>query len=226
MNLNLGFLLLWNIAKNPKVGEMNVTSFHSSVETNCPVIINLRWYISVQRFRFPWLIEVINPNAMKTTFARRETNKTLYKVTILTGLVVGTLDIIAAIVHTLMRGGDPVIMFRFIASGVFGTRAFSGGAAFALYGLAFHYAIAMLWTILFFIIFARMNVLSRNTIVTGIGYGLFVWVMMTFVVLPLSNTPPLPFSIQSAVIGALILILAIGLPLSFSASRYHAQNHS
>jgi hypothetical protein len=141
---------------------------------------------------------------------------------LMAGLLVGTLDILAASIQTLINGRNPVGMLKFIASGVFGKAAFSESNEFAFYGLFFHYVIAMGWTVLFFTLFPKLKFLSKNKILTGFVYGVFVWVCMSRIVLPLSSTPPLPFSIAGAIKSALILVVAIGLPLSFIASRYYS----
>ncbi len=138
------------------------------------------------------------------------------------GLLAGTLDITAASVQTLINGRSPVAMLKFVASGVFGAASLTGGTAFAFYGLFFHYCIAMAWTVVFFLIYPKFTFLSRNRVVTGIGYGLFVWLAMSQVVLPLSNTPAFPFRISGAIIAALILMVAIGLPLSFMAHKFYS----
>jgi hypothetical protein len=38
---------------------------------------------------------------------------------------------------------------------------------------------------------------------------------MNIAVLPLSNTPPLPFVVSKAIIAVLILILCVGIPIAF-----------
>lgn len=139
---------------------------------------------------------------------------------VLAGLVVGTLDIFAAIVLTLLRDGNPLGMLRFIASGVFGAESFSGGWLYALYGLVLHYCIAMIWTLIFFFIVGRIGSAHRHRIIAGILYGIVVWLAMNMVVLPLSNTPPLSTNLASALIGMMVLIGAVGLPLAFLAARH------
>lgn len=147
----------------------------------------------------------------------------LVKTAILAGLIVGSMDILAAIVQTLITKGDPIKLFQFIASGLFGRQSFSGGVPYAILGLFFHYTIAIGWTILFFIIYPRVKFMTEFKILTGLLYGCFIWLVMNQVVLPLSNTPPIPFSVLSAVVGALILVCAIGLPLSFLAQRFYSR---
>lgn len=136
-------------------------------------------------------------------------------------LLVGTLDITAATINYWVGGGrEPVNIFIYIASGVFGSRAFEVGAPMAWWGLLFHYFIAFIWTTLFFIAYSRIGFMSRlNWVLVGIVYGIFVWVVMNRVVLQLANTPKGPFNVKGALIGCVILITMIGLPLSYIAMR-------
>jgi hypothetical protein len=138
------------------------------------------------------------------------------------GLLVGTLDISAAIIHFWINGGgNPIGIFVYIASGVFGKAAFEVGAPMAWWGLLFHYAIAYIWTAFFFLIYGRLDLSTRNWIVVGVVYGIFVWLMMNRVVLPLSGTPKNPFRLSNAIINCLILIGMIGLPLAYIGRRYY-----
>ncbi|MBL7852105.1 MAG: hypothetical protein JNN04_14480 [Cyclobacteriaceae bacterium] len=134
-------------------------------------------------------------------------------------LVVATLDILAAIVQTLAGGGNLSRLGQYIASGVFGRSAFEGGVTYALMGYVFHYGIAFGWTALFYVVYPRVNLLHRNWVITGVGYGMFVWFMMNRVILPLSNVPQGPFDLARATLACTILIVAIGLPLAWMSSR-------
>lgn len=146
-----------------------------------------------------------------------------YKTVFLTGLLAGTLDITAAIIHFLIRGGhDPVQIFIYIASGVFGQAAYSGNAAMPVLGLIFHYVIAFIWTILFFITYPRVSLLRKNKYISAIIYGAFIWLVMNLIVVPLSSVRQFPFRIDQALTGVAILIVAIGFPVSLIASRYFA----
>lgn len=135
-------------------------------------------------------------------------------------LMVGTLDILAAVIQTLINGRNPLMMLKFIASGVFGSAALAGGNNYAVMGLLFHYLIAGIWTYFFFFLYPRLRFLQENVWITAVVYGLFVWFIMNRVVLPLSSTPSIPFTVRGALISATILILAIGMPLAFMARRY------
>jgi hypothetical protein len=60
------------------------------------------------------------------------------------GLIVGTLDILAAFIqYAIKTGKNPTVVLKFIASGVFGKEAFNGGTMMNVYGLIFHFVIAL-----------------------------------------------------------------------------------
>ena len=150
-----------------------------------------------------------------------------WEVVVLAGMLVGTLDILAAFTSFyLSTGKNPIpAVLKFIASGVLGRPALKGGAEMIALGLALHYLIAFLFTIFFFWIYKRWTLLSRNWVLTGIVYGIFIWLAMTLIVVPLSNTPKLPPApIGKKIISILILITMIGLPLSYIAKRL-TKNH-
>ena len=82
-----------------------------------------------------------------------EKKSKLATVIVITGLLAGTLDILAAVIrYTIRTGNSPVRLLEFIASAVFGREeAFSGNAMMGIWGLFFHYLIAFTWTIVFFL---------------------------------------------------------------------------
>jgi hypothetical protein len=134
-------------------------------------------------------------------------------------LLVGTLDLAAAMIQTVLANVNIQRLFQFIASGAFGKEAFDGGWTYAIYGILFHYIIAFTWTILFFVIYSALDLSRFNKILVGICYGIVIWFVMNRIVLPFSQITPRPFDVTKSLIAASILIVAIGLPLSFIASR-------
>lgn len=139
------------------------------------------------------------------------------------GLLVGTLDILAAFIHYIIVSGksNPLIVLKFIASGIFGNEAFSDGNIMIIAGLILHYIIALGFTLFFFWLFPKLNLLSKNKILTGITYGIFIWLIMNIVVVPLSHTPDQPFDVVSAFINVVILVVCIGIPLSLMANSFY-----
>jgi hypothetical protein len=141
-----------------------------------------------------------------------------------TGLFAGILDGVAAeLLYFISGGKNPSIVFQYIASGVFGKEAFSGGTLMVVLGVAFHLFIASSWTFIFFLVYPRLPVLSRKKILGGIVYGLALWLAMNLVVLPLSHVRQLPFDAMRALTGIVVLMVAVGLPVSLSAHRFFSK---
>lgn len=142
----------------------------------------------------------------------------------LTGLLVGTLDGLAAVVNYLIVGGtDPSRVFLFIASGAFGREAVMANANLAWWGLFFHYVIAVSWTVLYFVIYFKLKNPPSGKYLNGIVYGLVVWLVMNLVVIPLSRIPEMQLSLSRSLIGASILIVCVGIPIAFIAHRTGAR---
>ncbi len=140
-------------------------------------------------------------------------------------LVAGTLDIIAAVVNYYIGGGrEPIKIFYFISSGVFGYKeALAGGKLMAIYGLLFHYILAFIFSFFLFIVYPYLKKLLKNSIIIGLLYGLFVWVVMNKIVLPLSNTPKMPFNWNNAIIAMLILMFMLGLPMALIMDKHYSK---
>ncbi len=143
---------------------------------------------------------------------------------LLSGLIVGTFDAVAASVFSYgFSGASPDRVFRYVASGIFGKEALTGGMSVAVWGLFFHYIVATGWTALFYFLHPIISGLSSSKYLTGIAYGLFIWLMMNFAVVPLSNVPPsvFHFTIRTAVM-IMIHMFVIGVPISFMANKYYS----
>lgn len=157
---------------------------------------------------------------MQVIVAKRNS---LFQRILWTGFLVGLLDMMAAmIVYIVTAHKNPLNILSFIASGLFGKSAFNGTASMLICGALFHFLISYFFTVLFFFSYGQLAFLRKNKIATAILYGVFVWCIMNLVVVPLSSAPQLPFNFLSAFRGLLILIGAIGFPLSFIASRNYA----
>lgn len=157
---------------------------------------------------------------MKETPVRRTHSSSLLFI-VSAGLLVGSLDITAAFLdYYIATGKGPEGVLRFVASGVFGKEAFTSNKVMIFWGLIFHFIIAFGFTILFYWLYPRFRFMSKNHVLTAIGYGVFMWIITTRIVMPLSNTPSLPFSFIKSLKAISILVLMIGLPLSF-LGKYH-----
>lgn len=120
---------------------------------------------------------------------------------VVAGLLTGLSDISFANATYFARRGtlDPARVFQSVASGLLGPSSFDGGMQTALLGASLHFLIAIIWTAIFVELERRSAwVRSRVTstgraLAFGYGYGMFIWLAMNFVVIPLSRarvTPP------------------------------------
>lgn len=145
---------------------------------------------------------------------------------ILTWLLAGTLDAMAASIQFyLVTGKDPRKVWKFVASGALGNKAITGGDDMVAWGLLFHYLIALSFTLFFFFLYPRIRIAAKNFLITGIIYGLFVWVIMNRVVVPLSQAPKIPFVPLKALIAATILVVCIGIPIAGMTKTYYKDGH-
>lgn len=149
--------------------------------------------------------------------------KPLLKTVLLTGLLVGTTDIIAAHVSVWIQTGNfPTKVFQYIAGGALELEtSMKGGLGIALLGMLFHYFIATSWTTFFFVIIPKLKFLHFNKYVVGFLYGIFVGAVMTFLILPLSALPASPFVFSKAIVGWCILGTVLGVPIAMSAYNYY-----
>jgi hypothetical protein len=137
------------------------------------------------------------------------------------GLFAGTLDIGESLIFNLMRGVSPATVFQYIACGLIGPVAFQGGSASICLGVVLHYLIALFWTTLFYLASLQLTIVRRHVVLSGLTYGLLIYLTMNVVVLPHSRVPySHPISTASIVNGVLALMLCIGLPVSIITSRY------
>lgn len=151
----------------------------------------------------------------------KQTNNALSSI-IPVWLLAGTLDISSALIWVAMRSGkSPVPVFNYIASAVFGQAAYTGGMPMIIAGLFFHYVIALIFTLVLFLLYTRIHRFIKNKIAVGILFGLFTWAVMNLVVVPLTRIKARPFNTTNAIINSVILMLAIGIPVSLVAHHYY-----
>jgi len=104
------------------------------------------------------------------------------------GLVAGTLDITYACVYWAIRAAVPVQrIFQSVAKGVLGAATFKGGAPTAALGLFLHYFIAITMSVVYYLVARRVKALHQYAVTLGAAYGLVLYGMMTYVVVPLSR---------------------------------------
>ena len=133
--------------------------------------------------------------------------------------VSGTLDILLAMILTLLFGRHIPDMLRYVASGPFPAATGMGGAG-AVLGLAVHFGLmAIMATALMLFARQRPNYLDKPVLL-GLIYGLITYVVMNLVVVPLrfgTPLPPKPLSIATQLFAHIVLV---GIPMALIAARH------
>ena len=133
------------------------------------------------------------------------------------GLIAGSLDILAA---ALINWLNPILILRSIASGALGRASFSEGAASAVLGLLLQWFMGLLIAAIFVLAAAGIARLRRHWINAGIAYGVVIFFVMNYVVVPLSAAPfrEHHFGVPKFVENLLAMIL-FGLIVAFCARK-------
>lgn len=145
----------------------------------------------------------------------------LVKAILFSGLFISIADGIAAVLSNYwMKSVNPDRVFKFVASGVFGMKAFTGNTEMVVAGLFFHFLIAMTFTTFFFIVASTFKNLLNSVLIAGICYGCGIWLVMNFIVIPLSKTPSVSFETSTIIVGIIIHIFIIGIPIVWLAKQH------
>ena len=141
------------------------------------------------------------------------------------GLIAGTFDITYACVFSYVRRGvTPGAVFRSVASGALGPSARDGGIKIAILGLCFHFLIALIWASIYFLASRVLPFMITHAIISGILYGLCVYLVMYGIVLRVSaiHATAYPWSYQWPVLIGNVLIhtLGIGLTIALVTRRF------
>lgn len=136
------------------------------------------------------------------------------------GLIIGFADGIAAVTSAyLTRGTTPDRVFQYIASGAIGNDAYRGGMPIVLLGILFHFFIAFNFTAFFYFLANKQKWVLDKIYLYGAIYGVFVWLVMNFIVIPLSQITRGSFSPGGVAIGLLIHIFVIGIPIAWLTKK-------
>jgi hypothetical protein len=144
-------------------------------------------------------------------------------------LLTGTLDGILSLIFSYPA--SPAQAYRYIASGWFGTVAFTANYM-VFWGVLFHYLIASAFSVVFFLLYPNFKRVVKNKYVLALVFGLIIWIVSTFGILPLSNVPdikgvakyPSQLNLIAALISFVGLSLCLGLPISLIANKYYRKN--
>ena len=117
-------------------------------------------------------------------------------------------------------GASPLRILHSIASGAFGMAAFDGGFATAAFGLLAHYFILIVAASFYFAASARVVALRQRAAICGPLFGVAIYCVMHYVVLPLSAAPK--FRTSTLSISSEFLMHLLGLTIALVLRAWHA----
>ena len=149
-------------------------------------------------------------------------NSGAFRAILAAGFVVGVLDISSAFVIWWQRGVGARRGLQGIAAGLLGANAFDGGWATAGLGIALHFFVAFVVVTIFYLASRKIDFLTIHPVVSGVLYGIGVYIVMYWFVLP-TAFPTFRHRLWNELLAIAIHISLIGLPCALIVRRYSPQ---
>jgi hypothetical protein len=133
------------------------------------------------------------------------------------GVVAGTLDIGAAALINLV---NPIAILQGIATVAFKSAPLAGETRSAIVGLLVQWCLSFIIAAIGIEFSGRLRVLQQHWVATGLAYGVVIFGVMNYLVLPLSRFGHVPHFTPFKFVANLIAMLAFGLiVMSFGRIR-------
>jgi hypothetical protein len=136
---------------------------------------------------------------------------------LIAGIIAGTIDIGAACV---INSVGPFLILKAIAAGLLGPASFRGGAAVAALGFALQWLMSWIIASFYFVAAANVAIVRRRWIYAGLAYGVVVFVVMNYVVMPLSAVGHSPAFTVKRFVGNLLAMFLFGLIVAFVVQQF------
>jgi len=148
-----------------------------------------------------------------------------WAIVVLGGLVLGTLDLMfATSFWKIGYGVSATRVMQSVARGVLGTASFEGGVPTALLGTALHYTIAIAMAATYYAVSRKYRMLTRWPVACGVAYGALLYLIMSFVVLPLSRVGLPKFDNAVWVASSIVMHTIFGVICALTARRAEVAN--
>ena len=136
------------------------------------------------------------------------------------GLAVGVLDgLFALVFYGLVLGVPKLRIFQSVAAGLLGRASFEGGVWTFLLGVLLHFVVATCIAAVYYAASLKLPVLIRRAVVCGLVYGLLAYLVMNYVVIPLSAAATGRFSLRTFLPAFIAHAFLVGLPVALIARR-------
>src|SRR6516165_8140176 len=142
-----------------------------------------------------------------------------FRTIVTAGLVVDVLDISSAFVIWWQRGVGARRGLQGIAAGLLGANSYEGGLGTAGLGLALHFCVAFVVVSIFYLASRKIPFLTKQPLISGVFYGIGVYVVMYWFVLPTAFST-FRHRLSNELIEVAIHVCLIGLPTAFIVRRY------
>jgi len=133
---------------------------------------------------------------------------------LLSGLIAGTADIGAA---ALINGRSPLVILLFIASGLLGKASFQSGLPAVILGLVLQWLMSLIIAAVYVLASNRFAELKQFWLIGGLAYGVGVFVVMNYVIVPLSEIGRFPQFTPWTFVGNVLAMLAFGVLIAVFA---------
>ena len=142
-----------------------------------------------------------------------------FRAILIAGLVVGVLDISSALIIWWQRGVGWRRGLQGLAAGLLGPDSYDGGLVTAGVGLALHFFVAFVVVSVFYLASRKIKFLTLHPVVSGLLYGIAVYIVMYWLVLP-GAFPTFRHRLWNELLALAIHISLIGLPCALIVRRY------
>ncbi|MGQ0586106.1 MAG: hypothetical protein ACT4PK_02755 [Gammaproteobacteria bacterium] len=139
------------------------------------------------------------------------------------GLVAGALDISYACIYWAIAREVPAQrILQSVASGWLGNASYQGGWGSALLGLASHFFITLTMSAAYYALSRHQAALWQRPVLLGAAYGVLLFIVMNYVVVPLSNAvargPGNDLWTWLSVVAHMVLV---GIPIALATRQAH-----
>jgi hypothetical protein len=138
-------------------------------------------------------------------------------------LLAGTLDILGAFLLSSLSGMGPVLVLQLVASGPLGNAAMAD-PAYAAAGIIIHFAMMAAMVTVYMLAARQIAFLRQHPVVSGAAYGLGLWLLMYWIILPIRWPSTFPPTDAVQIVGQLFChVVLVGIPIGLIASRAFKQ---
>jgi uncharacterized membrane protein YagU involved in acid resistance len=146
----------------------------------------------------------------------QQKNREVLSAIFLGGIIAATIDIGAA---SLISGRSPAFIMQAIAGGLLGKASFDGGIGTAILGAVLQEVMGVLIATIYVVFSKPVAGLLRRWILSGLIYGVIIFFVMNYVVVPLSAWKSAPHFTSLKFAENMAAMLLFGLIVAFFARR-------